>query len=274
MWPPISLKWKLCLLALLVFPSLAMAQSMSIGTPVQLPNSGTAGTTSRYESFPFELYDAGNSTLSLFYRSAPWPISLGNGCHAGSTCRGMEKYYTSANNGATWSAYSGTNQCQSSLDGTGSSTSGQPYGCLFDLPLDGSNYQDVRTGAGGITSLGTYINCAFVYENGTDTGVWCSRSTNQGASWSTFSQLPTPCTVTYGPLVVVSSSKIGIVCGSATTTDITYSADDGVTWGTPVEIGSDASGLYESAFQYVGNNTIIGVMRNEAATQESEPQFT
>jgi hypothetical protein len=261
----------------------AEAEAISMGIPVVVGTPGNS--TSRYESFPFSLYDSGTGLINAFYRSAPWPISYGNGCHAsgaGGKCRGMEKYYTSPD-GVIWTAYAGTNQCQTALDGTGSAGAGQPYGCLFDLPLDGSgNVQDVRTGAGGITALGTYVNCVFDDDNATDTGVYCSRSTDQGATWSTFTVMGNGCLVTYGPLVVFSSTKIGIICkeGGAANQSvyITYSADDGITWGTPTLVQASRAGgeygIYEAAFVAVNSTTAIGVMRSQQQPPEDEPWFT
>src|ERR1017187_10903106 len=47
---------------------------------------------------------------------------------------------------------------------------GYPYGCLYDVPASGGFINDVRTGAGGITLLGTYINAVFINHNSADTG--------------------------------------------------------------------------------------------------------
>ena len=76
--------------------------------------------------------------------------------------------------------------------------------------------------------------------------------------------------------MVISNSKIGIIVGKGglTETDIIYSTDDGVTWGNAVKIANGSQGLYEAAFQYVGSNTIIGVMRAAPGSVEVEPQFT
>src|SRR2546421_2914363 len=140
--------------------------NLSPGSPV-VYSDGT-----RYDAFNVAVR-LSNGNILTFYRNGT--------THASD--RGVIVLRTSTDGGSTWSLFSGTNFC-----------SGDVAGCLF--ADTSANQFDSRNAAGGISVDGSTIVLIWQQYNqtagtvagvpaGGSAGVFFSRSTDNGVSWST-----------------------------------------------------------------------------------------
>jgi hypothetical protein len=237
----------------------APTETLVVGPSTPWPNGTVTQNMGRYEAFPNIIIADGKPLL--WYRSATYyPAGAPDpatafGCHAGAHCRGIGRLFTFADE--AWTAYSGVNQCQPGDNQTYDPRYGGGQGCLVGLPDLGGHALDVRTGAAGVNpQTGTAIVCAFVNDTvtRTDNGVLCSRSRDQGASWSTFTYATTTYHYTAGPLVYGTDSTgpytaVLVSDIPMSHTYLLYSYDDGLTWPTARLITQMPKypGIYEGA---------------------------
>lgn len=137
---------------------------------------------------------------------------------------------------------------------------------------------------GGITPSGRMIVQYTLVSAGTRAGIWSMYSDNLGTTFSTPVELNSLSSVTiYGaPLIAIGNGDLmtnyyGTDGSGNIATFVQISTDNGVTWGSPIEVVSSATLDYnEAAYVYLGGQNILGMVRcdtNTAPCNEEMNQF-
>ena len=255
------------LLLILALSAGCLAQTITISqAPVITPNPA------KYESVGVPgLIRTNSGKLLSFYRQGTQ--------HTGE--RGVQMLRTSADDGLTWTPYSGANFCLAS-DSTG---------CIFadTSPID------VNLIAGGLMPDGSISVCVAYYDYTLNIGATgylshsarCSRSMDDGASWSAPAVLMEGShplhAIPYGGIVNGANSSVAIVMlrlndvgffPGSDALKLMWSYDNGQTWGVTLDatrpgftqITNSRRQLFgldngETAF-ICKNNKLVGMSRN------------
>lgn len=202
-------------------------------------NPPTSFVTTSYDAFPLMLQTQSNK-IKLFYRVGA--------AHVDNT--GVIVMKTSLDGGATY---------------TSASTIISQAGV------------DCRNVSGGVTSTGRIILYFMKYNATTSLSISQGYvySDDEGATWSAYTTIETNSHTFYSPyggLVNIGDGKImqgwyGETNTSTYSTYVKISSDNGATWGTSILVATSPTTRYgEASYSYLDGGTIIGIVRNSAAS--------